>query len=134
MTKEQAIALKPGDLVYVIDDMRSSALSGMSAQDSPIVNAGLRRAIIGQKNDRYSYPVSISPVTGYLHDFAFARARHIGPEMIFSDPDEALRLFEEYTRKMLESLVRTTESLEQRIIEARGMISQTKDLGAPMLI
>jgi len=48
MTKEQALALKDGDVIYLIDDSRLSMFSAHGVEHSPLLSHGLRRLIIGE--------------------------------------------------------------------------------------
>ncbi len=120
MTKEQALALKDGDVIYLIDDSRLSMFSAHGVEHSPLLSHGLRRLTIGEPaHDMSGEPIHIFDVTGYLLHAAYGR--NFAPKMFFTDPQLALDAFEGYMRKMAESLLDTLAKLDARVAEARAL-------------
>lgn len=123
MTKEEALALKPGTLLYVIDDTRASMLSERGEQNSPLVRTGLQTIVLGERRDKHSLKTFIFEGSGYLINFS--SQRNIAPEFLYTDRNEALAAFTAYVERMKEKLHATIAQLDARVQEAEALALET---------
>jgi hypothetical protein len=120
MTKDQALALKDGDVIYLIDDARSAVFQA-SVQDSPILEHGLRKLVIGEPGYA-SKEIRVKRETGYLTNAAYIQT--FAPELFFTNPIEAFSAFKAYVQTLSESLRASLSTLHDRLDEAYKMTDE----------
>lgn len=119
MTKDEAIALQPGDTIFVVDNSFTNPFD-VSVSHHALLNNGIQRITIGEHRLNGRRPVSISAVTGYLLDAELLR--NLPPEWLFHDAPSAFAFLQECVLALRNRLADLDDILERRLDAGRTLV------------
>jgi hypothetical protein len=119
MTKEQALALRPGDAIYVVNQMDDELVN---VEKSVLVSEGIQRTVLVEppKSGRGGTGPWIVGLNGYLSNFY--TYLNLSYEMFFTDPEEAMDAYLLVAAKLRDRLEFTQARLNAAIMKSQQMV------------
>jgi hypothetical protein len=119
MTKEQALALRPGDAIYVVNQMDDELVN---VEKSVLVSQGIQRTVLVEppKSGRGGNGPWIVGLNGYLSNFY--TYLNLSYEMFFTNPEEAMDAYLLVAAKLRDRLESTQARLDAAIAKSQAMV------------